>query len=42
MPVFDNNIGIIRINPNDEINEEKTIHLSIGAKDGLKKVLTYT
>ena len=38
MPVFDNNIGIIRINPNDERNEEKTIHLSIGAKDGLKRL----
>ena len=31
MPVFDNNIGTIRINPNDVMNE-KTVHLTIGAK----------
>jgi NAD-dependent SIR2 family protein deacetylase len=38
MPKFDNNIGTIRINPSDEINENKTIHLSIGAKLAIKKI----
>ena len=38
MPVFDNNIGVIRINPNDERDEEKTIHLSIGANEGIKRL----
>ena len=32
MPVFDNNIGTVRINPNDVRNEEKTIHLSTDSK----------
>ena len=39
MPIFDNNIGTIRINPNDVRNEEKTVHLTIGAEIGLKKIL---
>ena len=35
MPIFDNNIGTIRLNPNDEQNDKKTIHLSIGAQKGI-------
>ena len=35
MPIFDNNIGTIRINPNDE-DDENTIHINMGAKSGIK------
>ena len=35
MPVFDNNIGTIRLNPNDEQNDKNTIHISLGAKQGI-------
>ena len=35
MPVFDNNIGTIRLNPNDEQEEKETIHISMGAQKGI-------
>jgi len=35
MPIFDNIIGTIRLNPNDEQEEINTIHISKGAKDGI-------
>lgn len=35
MPVFDNNIGTIRLNPNDEQEETNTIHISLGAMKGI-------
>ena len=35
MPVFDNNIGTIRLNPNDEQNDKNTIHISLGAQKGI-------
>lgn len=35
MPVFDNNIGTIRLNPNDEQEEVNTIHISLGAMKGI-------
>tara|TARA_Y200000002_G_scaffold55318_3_gene40667 strand:+ start:7315 stop:8175 length:861 start_codon:yes stop_codon:yes gene_type:complete len=35
MPVFDNNIGTIRLNPNDEQSDPHTIHISLGAKSGI-------
>lgn len=39
MPVFDNNIGTIRLNPENEITTTPgTIHLSIGAKDGIRSL----
>ena len=31
MPVFDNNIGTIRLNPNDEQEDINTIHINKGA-----------
>jgi hypothetical protein len=36
MPIFDNNIGTIRINPNDEQYDENTIHINMSAKNGIK------
>jgi len=37
MPIFHNNIGTIRINPNDEqYDDENTIHINMGAKNGIK------
>ena len=35
MPIFDNNIGTIRINPNDIQNDTNTIHIAMGAKKGI-------
>ena len=35
LPLFDNIIGTIRINPNDEQEDENTIHISMGAKQGI-------
>lgn len=35
MPIFDNNIGTIRLNPNDEQDDKDTIHISLGAKQGI-------
>lgn len=35
MPKFDNNIGTIRLNPNDEQNDKDTIHIPLGAKAGI-------
>lgn len=36
MPIFENNIGTIRINPNDKLDDLNTIHLMFGAKKGIK------
>jgi NAD-dependent SIR2 family protein deacetylase len=36
MPVIDNNIGTIRINPTDEQSDENTVHLNTGAKEGIR------
>ena len=38
MPVFDNNIGTIRINPTDEQSDEHTIHINTGAKEGIRHI----
>ena len=38
MPIFDNNIGTIRLNPNDQQNDTKTIHISLGAKVGISNL----
>ena len=38
MPVFDNNIGTIRINPGDEQDDINTIHINKGAKDGIRSL----
>ena len=35
MPVFDNNIGTIRLNPIDEQEDKETIHISMGAQQGI-------
>ena len=36
MPIFDNNIGTIRLNPNDKQEEDnETIHISLGAQKGI-------
>ena len=35
MPIFENNIGTIRINPSDVQNDSKTIHIPLGAKTGI-------
>tara|TARA_A100001015_G_scaffold296694_1_gene377316 strand:- start:3764 stop:4624 length:861 start_codon:yes stop_codon:yes gene_type:complete len=35
MPKFDNNIGTIRLNPNDEQDDKDTIHIPLGAKAGI-------
>ena len=35
MPIFDNNIGTIRLNPNDEQEDKETIHISMGAQKGI-------
>lgn len=40
MPVFDNNIGTIRLNPTDEQSDEKTIHVSMGAKNGIRSLFS--
>ena len=38
MPVFDNNVGTIRLNPTDEQSDEKTIHIAMGAKNGIRAI----
>ena len=35
MPIFDNNIGTIRLNPNDEQYDINTIHIGLGALKGI-------
>ncbi len=40
MPMFDNNIGTIRLNPNDEQEDENTIHISMGAKKGIHSLFS--
>lgn len=40
MPVFDKNIGTIRVNPNDEQEDINTIHINKGAKDGIRALFT--
>ena len=35
MPIFDNNIGTIRLNPNDVQDDPDTIHIAMGAKKGI-------
>ena len=35
MPIFDNNIGTIRLNPNDEQDDKNTIHIGLGALKGI-------
>lgn len=35
MPNLTNNMGTIRLNPTDEQNDENTIHISLGAKNGI-------
>ena len=36
LSINDNNIGTIRINPNDEQYDENTIHINMTAKNGIK------
>lgn len=36
MPVFKNNIGTIRINPDDQQNDLNTIHIPMGAMKGIR------
>ena len=38
MPIFDNNIGTIRLNPGDQQNDKNTIHISLGAKAGISNL----
>ena len=38
MPKFDNNIGTIRLNPNDEQKELNNIHISLGAMKGINSL----
>jgi NAD-dependent SIR2 family protein deacetylase len=38
MPIFSNNIGTIRLNPNDSQNDNNTIHISMGAKAGINSL----
>ena len=38
MPKFDNNIGTIRLNPNDEQDDKDTIHIPLGAKAGINSL----
>ena len=40
MPIFDNNIGTIRLNPDDKQNDSKIIHIGIGAKNGIHALFT--
>ena len=40
MPIFDNNIGTIRLNPSDEQQDVNTIHINIGAKQGIYSLFT--
>jgi len=40
MPIFDNNIGTIRLNPNDEQDDKGTIHISLGAKQGIHSLFS--
>ena len=36
MPIIENNIGTIRINPDDiQDDDNETIHISLGAKKGI-------
>tara|TARA_B100001287_G_C22662728_1_gene521215 strand:- start:378 stop:1238 length:861 start_codon:yes stop_codon:yes gene_type:complete len=35
MPIFDNNIGTIRLNPNDKQEDHETIHIGLGAQKGI-------
>ena len=35
MPIFDNNIGTIRINPDNDISTKNTVHILMGAKKGI-------
>ena len=39
LPDLSNNLGTIRINPENGDLEKNTIQLLIGAKDGIKKLL---
>ena len=36
MPKINNVLGTIRINPSDEQNQLDTIHIKLGAKNGIK------
>lgn len=40
MPLFDNHVGTIRINPEENANDPQTIHLNMGAKAGLKALMS--
>ena len=40
MPVLNNPLGTIRINPNDEQDDINTIHISLGAKEGIQTLFT--
>ena len=40
MPIFDNNIGTIRLNPSDEQQDVNTIHINMGAKQGIYSLFT--
>ena len=40
MPIFSNNIGTIRLNPNDPQNDNNTIHISLGAKAGISSLFS--
>ena len=41
MPVFDNHMGTIRINPSDIQDDENTIHIPMGAKTGIHNLFNY-
>ena len=39
MPMFDNHVGTIRINPEQNTHDPGTIHINMGAKTGLKALM---
>ena len=40
MPLLENHLGTIRINPEQNTNDPNTIHINMGAKAGLRALFS--